>query len=185
MQKTIVIYAHPYYKMSLCNKSILDQFHAEVPDAEIVNLMELYPDFKIDVAKEQARLLQADTIVFQFPFWWYGSPSILHRYVEDVFAHGFAYGSTGTALHGKNLILSFTAGGAKEAYTKNGYQHYEMSDFMPQFDAMANLCGLKLVEKLISYGMMIVNPNDTEHNNAVIEEAKAHGKNLANIVKSL
>lgn len=185
MKNTLVIYGHPNYKDSVCNKAILSEFAALAPEAEIVNIMELYPDFKIDVEKEQKRLMQADTIVFQFPFWWYGSPSIMHRYVEEVFSHGFAYGSTGTALTGKNFVLSFTAGGAKEAYSKDGYQHFDMLDFMPQFTAMANLCGLIFAEKIISFGMMVVDPNDTEHNNAVIAEAKKHGKKLAEVVKNI
>ena len=184
MKKTIVIYGHPYYQMSACNKTILDEFHKEAPEAEIINLMELYPNFEIDVEREQKRLQEAEVIVFQFPFWWYGSPSIMHRYVEDVFAHGFAYGSTGTALHGKKLILSFTAGGPHSAYTKEGYQHYYMSDFMPPFIAMANLCGLELQPEIVSYGMMIVDPNDTEHNAVVLKQAKQHGKKLADAVKA-
>lgn len=111
MKKTLVIYGHPYYQDSHANKAIMAELSSTMPEVEIVNLMELYPDFKIDVEKEQKRLRNADTIVFQYPFWWYGSPSIMHRYVEDIFTHGFAYGSQGTALHGKNLLLSFTVGG--------------------------------------------------------------------------
>lgn len=183
MKKTVVIYGHPYYQMSVSNKAVLEEFAKYAPEAEIVNLMELYPDFKIDVAKEQARIKDADTIVFQFPFWWYGSPSIMHRYVEDVFAHGFAYGSTGTALHGKKIIFSFTVGGAKEAYTAEGYQHFTLDAFMPGFVAMANLCGLEFAEPIYSYGMMVVDPNDTEHNNAVIEKAREQGRRLAEAVK--
>lgn len=185
MKKTLVIYGHPYYEMSVCNKAILDEFSSEVPEAEVVNLAKLYPDFNIDVEKEQKRLVEADTIVFQFPFWWYGSPSIMHRYVENVFTHGFAYGSTGTALRGKKIIFSFTAGGAKEAYTKDGYQHFEMDAFTPQFIAMANLCGLEIADCIVSYGMMVVDPNDTAHNEAVVAEAKAHGRRLAEAVKRL
>lgn len=185
MKNTVVIYGHPYYETSVCNKTILDEFAKEVPQATIVNLAKDYPDYKIDVEKEQGRLRKADVIVFQFPFWWYGSPSIMHRYVEEVFTHGFAYGSTGTALHGKKIIFSFTAGGTKDAYTKEGYQHYEMVDFMPQFNAMSNLCGLEMANKVVSYGMMMVDPNDTAHNNVVIAKAMEHGRRLAEVVRNL
>lgn len=183
MKKTVVIYGHPYYKMSVCNKAILDEVTKSAPDAEIVNLMELYPDFKIDVEKEQARIKDADTIVFQFPFWWYGSPSIMHRYVEEVFSHGFAYGSTGTALHGKKLILSFTIGAPEEAYTKEGFQHYEISAFMPSFINMAALCGLELLDPIYSFGMMVVDPTDIQHNDGVLARAREQGALLAERIK--
>lgn len=147
--------------------------------------MELYPDFKIDVEKEQNRVRNADTIVFQFPFWWYGSPSIMHRYVEDVFSHGFAYGSTGTALHGKKLILSFTVGAPEAAYSKDGAQGYDIDTFMYPFKSMANLCGLDLMPRMASFGMMVVNPKDTEHNDAVVARAREHGRKLAETIKNI
>lgn len=185
MKRTVVIYGHPHYEISVCNKALLDEFSKELPEVEVVNLAEKYPDYRIDIEKEQQRLLNADTIVLQFPFWWYDAPSIVHRYFEEVLAHGFAYGSKGTALHGKKLIISITAGGGKSDYSKDGYQHYEMNDFLPQFIATANLCGLEIADKLISYGMMVFDPNDTAHNNAVIAGARAHGRKLAVAVKNL
>lgn len=184
MKKTVIIYGHPYYKMSVCNKAILEELEKEVPEVDIVNLMELYPDFNIDVNKEQSRVKDADVIVFQFPFWWYGSPSIMHRYVEDVFSHGFAFGSTGTALHGKKIIFSFTIGASEDAYSKDGFQHYDINAFMPGFRNMASLCGLEFLDPIYSFGMMVVDPNDTTHNDAVLAKASKHGKRLANAIKA-
>ena len=60
---------------------------------EVDNIYELYPDGKIDVKAEQEKLLKADTIIFQFPMFWFKSPYLLSKWTEDVFAHGFAYGS--------------------------------------------------------------------------------------------
>ena len=88
-----------------------------MPSAYIVNLDALYPDFNIDVEAEQKRLVEADTVIFEFPFWWYSAPSLMRRYFELVLSHGFAYGSTGTALHGKRVIFSFTAGAPEAAYS--------------------------------------------------------------------
>ena len=180
---TLVLYAHPDYQNSFANKIILDEFSKINNEAQILNIAKEYPDGKIDVEAEQKRLLDADILVLEFPFWWYSAPSLMHRYIEQVFTHGFAYGSEGNALQGMKLILSFTAGGDREAYTKAGYQHYEIEDFMPQFIAMANLTGMELAGTIVSYGMTIFDPDDNDHIAEVEKEAKDHGQRLADMVK--
>lgn len=182
IMKTLVIYGHPDYQNSFANKTILEEFQKNVPDAEIRNIVELYPDGKIDIETEQKKLLDADVLIFEFPFWWYSCPSAMHNYLEKVFTRGFAYGEGGQALQETKFILSFTTGGNREAYTKDGYQHYDIRDFMPQFIAMANLTGMKLADTIVSYGMVILDPDDKVHNSDVEDEARAHGRKLAEAV---
>ncbi len=183
MNKILVVSGHTDYKSSLANRAILDEFHRVVPEAEIVYLDALYPDFNIDVEREQRRLVEADTVVFEFPFWWYSAPSLMRRYFELVLAHGFAYGSTGTALHGKKLVMSFTAGAPEAAYTPEGYQHYTMDQFVPQFRALSNLCGFDYQGEVVSFGMMLLNPDDKEAAKAFYDKAIDHAHRLADIVK--
>lgn len=45
-----------------------------------------------DIRAEQAKLTWADTVIVQFPFWWFGMPAILKGYFDRVFVKGFAYG---------------------------------------------------------------------------------------------
>lgn len=45
-----------------------------------------------DVRAEQAKLIWADTVIVQFPFWWFGMPAILKGFFDRVFVKGFAYG---------------------------------------------------------------------------------------------
>lgn len=45
-----------------------------------------------EVQREQRRLLAADTLVLQFPLWWYSMPAILKGWFDRVFTKGFAYG---------------------------------------------------------------------------------------------
>ena len=183
MSKILVIAGHPDYKNSLANRAILDKFHQLVPAADIVYLDAEYPDFNIDVEREQKRLLQADTVVLEFPFWWYSAPSLMHRYFELVLSHGFAYGTTGTALHGKKLIFSFTAGAPEEAYSNEGYQHFFMDQFIPQFRALSNLCGFEWKEPVISYGMMLLNGDDKEASQKFYSKAEDHAIRLAKAVE--
>ncbi|MEV0645039.1 NAD(P)H-dependent oxidoreductase [Phytomonospora sp. NPDC050363] len=85
-----------------------------------------------DIAAEQAKLMWADTIVFQFPLWWYTMPAILKGWVDRVFSYRFAYGvgvhdethygdrfGEGT-LAGKRAMLSLTIGGMEPHYSDRG-----------------------------------------------------------------
>ena len=85
-----------------------------------------------DIAGEQAKLLWADAVIFQFPLWWYSMPAILKGWVERVYAYGFAYGvgehsdthwgdrfGEGT-LAGKRAMLVVTTGGWAPHYSPRG-----------------------------------------------------------------
>lgn len=183
MGKILVVSGHPDYKKSLANRAILDEFHRMVPEVEIVCLDALYPDFSIDVDTEQKRLVEAETIVFEFPLWWYSAPSLMRRYFETVLSYGFAFGVNGTALQGKKVVFSFTAGAPAEAYTKDGYQHYYIEDFLPQFRALASLCHLTPGGEVISLGMTLHNQDDKKESERFYAKVKLHAERLARCVR--
>ena len=77
-----------------------------------------------DIAGEQAKLLWADAVIFQFPLWWYSMPAILKGWVDRVFSRGFAYSAgrkyeTGH-FRGKRAMLCLTTGTASTLYEANG-----------------------------------------------------------------
>ncbi|GGK20285.1 NAD(P)H dehydrogenase [Streptomyces camponoticapitis] len=45
-----------------------------------------------DIREEQEKLLWADTLVVQFPLWWFGPPAILKGWFDRLFIQGFAQG---------------------------------------------------------------------------------------------
>jgi putative NADPH-quinone reductase len=85
-------------------------------DIEIRNIYDLYPDYKINVKAEQEALLRHQTIVFQYPFYWYNMPGILKHWFDMVFEYQFAYGSNGDKLKNKNFVPSFTVGSSESSY---------------------------------------------------------------------
>ena len=89
MKNILIISGHTNLAASVANKTILETLNERLPEAEIVKLDELYPDFKIDVEAEQQKLLRADIIVLQFPLFWYSAPSILERWMEETSATAF------------------------------------------------------------------------------------------------
>ena len=104
----LILLAHPDFQQSVANKAVITHLQAARPHYEIRDLAALYPDFRIDAAAEQQALLRHQTIVCQYPMFWYNMPAILKHYFDCVFTHGFAYGSTGDKLKGKNLVASIT-----------------------------------------------------------------------------
>ena len=106
----LLISGHTNLAASVANKTIIETVQKLLPEVEVVKLDELYPDYKINVPVEQQRLVKADIIVLEFPIFWYSAPSILERWMEETFQHGFSHGSTGDKLKGKKLVLSFTTG---------------------------------------------------------------------------
>ena len=139
MKDILIISGHTDLAASVANRTILETLGERLPEAEIVKLDELYPDFKIDVENEQRRLLRADIIVLQFPVFWYSVPSILERWMEETFRHGFSHGSTGDKLKGKKLVLSFTTGAPEEMYSHDGPMGYTIDEFLPCYKATCRL----------------------------------------------
>lgn len=85
-----------------------------------------------DVKAEQDKLRWADTVIFQFPLWWFAMPAILKGWVDRVYACGFAYGVGEHSdrrwgdrygegmMAGKRAMLVVTAGGWPEHYSERG-----------------------------------------------------------------
>ena len=87
-----MILAHPNIEESIGNK-IISNIIAQQKNTEVRHLDQLYPDFKIDIKTEQEALLSAETIVFQYPLFWYSTPAILKEWIDQVFQYGFAFGA--------------------------------------------------------------------------------------------
>ena len=135
MSKVLIISGHTDPKDSVVNNEILDRLSVTLPEAEIVRLADLYTHKPIDVAREQQRLVEADIVVFQFPLFWFSIPSLLQRWIEEVWLRGFSHGSTGTALKGKKLILSFTVGAPEEVYINDNGNAFDKLMFAQMFAA--------------------------------------------------
>lgn len=63
MKNILIISGHTNLAASVANKTILETLNERLPEAEIVKLDELYPDFKIDVEAEQQKLLRDRSLV--------------------------------------------------------------------------------------------------------------------------
>ena len=97
MKKILINFAHPAKSHSNINKALRKA--VETLDNVTVNdLYANYPDFMIDIKREQALCEAHDIIIFQHPFYWYSTPAIIKEWFDLVLEHGWAYGSEGKAL---------------------------------------------------------------------------------------
>ena len=142
MKRSIqVLYAHPSPRRSEVNAP-LAAAAAAVDGVTVKDLYAEYPDFHIDVDREQADLLAHDVLVFLHPLYWYSTPAILKEWQDLVLEHGFAYGTGGTALHGKILLDALSAGGPESAYCAGGYNHFPIAELLRPLEQTASLCGM-------------------------------------------
>lgn len=172
-----MILGHPAIAQSLANHTITSIVKENLQDIEIRNLAELYPDYKIDVLAEQHALIEADIIIFQFPFYWYGVPAILKKYFDDVYTHQFAYGSQGDKLHGKKMQLSFTTGASETDYTPIGIENYRLPEFLKPLEQIAYYTGMDYLDPIYTQSMMYI-PGLMGVREEVISHAEAHASRL-------
>ena len=150
--KTTVLVFHPHLADgSNVNAKLANA--AREAGIEVRDMYALYPDFTIDVEAEKAVLEAADRIVLQFPMYWYSSPALLKQWEDDVLQYGWAYGSAGTALHGKELVIAVTPGAKAEKYVRddNNFK-YTVTDLLRPLQATNNLIGTTFVESFIAAG---------------------------------
>lgn len=186
MENVLVVYGHTDIEGgSFANKIILEDIQKLLPDAKIDNLDNAYPDFKIDVPAEQKKMEDADIIVLQFPIFWYSMPSIVAKWMEETFTHGWSHGSKGHALEGKKLLISFTTGAPADLYVEGGLQMYPVETMMTRFEQTANLCGMDYVGYVYTGGVSYAGRPDAEKVAIMTEACHNHAKRLAERVAEL
>ncbi len=151
LRRILVLFAHPSFDRSEVNRPLAEAVR-NLDGVTLVDLYAEYADFQIDIDREQQRLLEHDVIVFLHPLYWYSTPAILKEWQDLVLEHGFAYGSKGTALHGKIFFNAITAGGIEAAYRAEGYNHFTIRELLQPLEQMALLCGMVYLPAFALFG---------------------------------
>ena len=183
MSKILLVVAHPNIEASLANKTIIQKFLSYNPDTEIDELYKLYPDFKIDVKKEQEKLNRADYIILQFPMYWYNAPALMRKWFEDVLEHGYAYGSSGKALQGKKLLVSLTTGAPIDSFKIGGFQNFSLDDLTKGFHQLANLCSMKWEGYIATGSLTFFLKDKPEEMKKMMERLDRHAQELSIKIK--
>ncbi|AHC19345.1 NAD(P)H-dependent oxidoreductase [Paenibacillus polymyxa] len=135
--KTLVILAHPHIEDSRVNNRWKRELLQYTNEITIHEIYKEYQNWSIDVLKEQKLLEAHSNIIFQFPLYWYSYPPLLKKWMDDVFTHGWAYGSQGDKLKGKKLGIAMSIGDKKENYSPTGSVSFTVDEVIAPFKASA------------------------------------------------
>lgn len=177
MKNILIVSGHTDLNDSVANKKILELLADSLPQSRQVHLDKLYPDFAIDVRAEQEKLLWADIIVLQFPVFWFSMPSLMHRWMECIFLHGFSHGSSGDKLRGKKLVLSYTTGAPSEAVP--------FDDFFLFLKAAAQFTGMEYAGSVATGNVSYQMRQDPELLAQIDTKAAEHAQRLVQFLTSM
>ncbi|MEC3978107.1 NAD(P)H-dependent oxidoreductase [Amycolatopsis sp. H20-H5] len=125
-----------------------------------------------DIVAEHGKLDWADTVILQFPLWWYGMPAILKGWFDRVFVNGFGYGVTHPDGHtlrygegrlaGKRAMVIVTAGAPAVTMGPHGVNG-ELNDLLfPLQHGTLFYAGMSVLPPLAVYGANRVSPGEYE-----------------------
>lgn len=86
-----LLYAHPYGRHSYVNQYLIKAIQS-VPNLEVVDLYQAFPDFYINVQQQQRQLQKNAVIILQFPIQAGFPPALLVQYLHKIFCQGWAFG---------------------------------------------------------------------------------------------
>ena len=141
MKDILILLAHPKLEDSRINKALVDAVKS-LPNVTIHDLYENYPDFNIDIVREQEILFGHEVVIWQHPFYWYSAPPLMKQWIDLVLEYNWAYGPKAFALKNKTILNALSAGGSREVYCQGGRNNYTISEFLRPFEQTARLCGM-------------------------------------------
>lgn len=181
MSKTLLVLSHTDYEHSFANKELVGQLTKIIPNIELDHIDKEYPDLKIDIKKEQDKLIKSDVIIFQFPLFWYNAPSSLRKWIEVVFQHGFSHGSKGKSLNGKKLIVSLTTGAPEQFYKE---EKDTIENLMHGMECLCKLCGMKYMGVVYTFGVSYLLRDKPDLLKQRTKDLEKHAQKVADIIKA-
>ncbi|MEO9527130.1 NAD(P)H-dependent oxidoreductase [Roseibium sp.] len=151
MAEVLVLFTHPRPDRSEVNRPLYE-IARNVEGVTAVDLYGEYPDFDINIDREQGRLMAHDVIIFQHPLYWYSAPALLKEWQDLVLEHGFAYGLHGTALQGKVLLNAVSTGARPADYSQTGVNRAELRSLLAPFEKTADLCDMRYLAPFALFG---------------------------------
>ncbi|GID27652.1 NAD(P)H-dependent oxidoreductase [Paractinoplanes brasiliensis] len=125
-----------------------------------------------DIRAEQQKINRADTIVVQFPMWWFGMPAILKGWFDRVWHLGYAYGKRGPHgewigygdgfLAGKRALAVVTMGGPAWLYGERGIHGSVDELLFPLQHGMLFYAGAEVLPPVLICGADRFTPEEGE-----------------------
>ncbi|WP_431085794.1 NAD(P)H-dependent oxidoreductase [Paenibacillus sp. 8b26] len=186
--KTLIIVSHPNIEKSVINKRWVEELKKYPEKYTVHELYNIYPDGNIDVEKEQQLIESHRNLVLQFPVYWFNCPPLLKKWLDDVFAYGWAYGSNGgDKLKNRKVGLAVSAGIKKEDYSEEGRYRYTLEHLLSPFETTLLYCNADYRSFFAFYGIES-EPGENEpgkENEPVTPHLENSAKDYLNFVDNL
>lgn len=142
MKNVLILLAHPNYGESKANKFLAEK----VKGLPGVTMKDLYSEpFTVENYLEAFR--NADVLVFQFPFYWGSAPSMLKKWLDEIFMALFDK----VGVKGKQLLVVTTTGSEYEAYRSGGRDRFTMDELLRPYEFTALYAGMDYLTPLVVY----------------------------------
>lgn len=138
-----------------------------------------------DIRAEQEKIARADTLVFQFPLWWFGPPAILKGWFDRILVQGFAFGLRDPegqvrrygdgGLVGKRGLVVTSVGARESAFGPRGIHGQVDEVLFPVLHGVMWYTGVAAVPPMVVYGA----------DRATETEAAAYGQELRRRLRTL
>lgn len=148
MKKTLVIFAHPYFELSIFNSKIID-IYKDNENVVFKDLYEIYPDFHISAYRERKKIKEFERIIFHFPLIWLGIPPLLSLWLNEVLDQKWLNKYVEKPLKDKKIVIVVSAGGSAQSFNKEGLYQREIEDFILPLTKSMEACGAVLEEIII------------------------------------
>lgn len=146
--KILILFAHPMFERSVINQALVQHIPPSV-NITFHDLYEEYPEFDIDVKREQALLLEHDIIIWHHPMYWYSCPPLLKQWIDMVLEYNWAYGKKGVFLKDKIIFQAITTGRKKDNYCEAGRDRFTIPELLEPFNQTAKVCQMQYLPPFV------------------------------------
>ncbi|MCD4658265.1 MAG: NAD(P)H-dependent oxidoreductase [Planctomycetes bacterium] len=176
MKKVLVINGHQFYEgfaEGKLNKTLVDYLINEL-ELRGFEVKQTYIEKGYDINEEVEKHLWADIIITQSPVYWFGTPWIYKKYIDEVFTTGLMqqnliiddgrtrkdsskqYG-TGGKMHDKQYMLSLTWNAPEEAFgneEQNLFEGKTVDEVFIANTAVYKFCGVEILPTFSCYDVL-------------------------------
>lgn len=182
MKNILLVSGHPDLSQSVANTGLL-KLLTTVDSLEIRPLDSLYPDYKVDIAAEQAALIKADLVILQFPLYWSTYPAIMKKWLDDICTYNFAFGPEGDKLKGKKVIISITAGATEESYNEGDFNFMPLQPYLEAAFHPLKAAQMDITDIITTFNMNS-DPNEGGNVNTVYQLIQDHAERVIQAINS-
>lgn len=147
MSKTLWYLFHPYADNASVNLKLLKMAKHRLPEVKFVDLSR---GQNYCVKEQQKNMEEADTIVFQYPVFWFSKPFDLSEFIAKTWIPGWCY-LGGEALKGKKLITVSSTASSFDIYNNRDILPYGINENKNEWDSAAVFVGAKSLKHLNLY----------------------------------